>query len=151
MNETDQIALMISLLAKNFDTHMNIIWATIALLLAAIGWVITSLEARRYLAGSWLNKVVSLIVLTTMLLMHYYLLWITQQQSAALYEGLTELVTKAVITPENDGCDLIYHSDLIDHIGLIYHISETMFFTRGSVTLILFLFLGFLVIQGEKK
>ncbi len=49
---SDQTELIINLLEKNFDTHLNIVWASNALLLGAIGWIITSKEARTFLSRS---------------------------------------------------------------------------------------------------
>ncbi|CAG36781.1 hypothetical protein [Desulfotalea psychrophila] len=136
MSNIYQRDLIISLLAKNYDTHMNIIWATIGLLLGAIGWIITSREARSYLTSPKLNKIVSLVVIIAMAIMHYYLLWQTMEYSIDLKSELIKVVGENV--------------DVINTSEFIYLISYYMFSARAFVTFILFGFLSFLVIKGEK-
>ena len=137
METKDIIDLLITLLERNFDVHMNIIWATVGFLLAAIGWVITSREARAFLSGSETIRVVSIIMLALIAIIHYSLLVKTLLVSMELTAQLTSLVKEPLKGIVND--------------NLVYSISQTALVIRALVTLVLFSLLGFLVFKVDRN
>ena len=140
MSNIDQGELIISLLSKNYDTHMNIVWATIALLLASIGWIITSSEARNYLTSYKFSKTVSLVVIVAIAVIHYSILWESMETSKILTAELL-----------NVACNAGDIKNIKDKGVFIYLILPLMFYARSAVTLILFGFLGFLVMKSGKN
>jgi len=126
--------LIIKLLEKNYDTHLNIIWATIGLLLATIGWILTSKEAKEYISQDTFVKKITMFSITFMALFHYFLLFKTQFTSNTLIEKLKFLLSD---TSEK----LIFDGN---HI-FIYEITISDLIIRSLVTLTLFIVLIILV------
>lgn len=127
ISNLDKTQLIIDLLAKNFDTHLNIVWASNALLLGAIGWIITSKEARAFLSTSRMTNVGAQWTIALVAFIHYYLLWVTFKNSSDLFSLIKSKV-------QFIGEDLFF-----------YNIPGKVVLLRASVTLVLFLFLFFLV------
>ncbi len=126
-----QMNLYVNLLEKNFDTHMNIIWASVGLLLAAIGWLITSTEARNFLSFSPIN-IASRIVIILAAIIHYVLLWVTYNNSKQLYNSASKY----------------FH--FIDEELFFYKLPFGICIFRAAISFVLFAYLYFLV-KGMQK
>lgn len=133
----DEIEFTLALLAKNYDTHMNIVWATIVLLVGAIGWVITSREARHYIFGSRLTRGAAIVTVFFIAGLHYSLLYRSKVISQALVAKLHELTQN----PLFNGTDEL----------LVLSISDGLLVWRAAATLVLFAFLLFLLFKGSPE
>ncbi len=126
--------LLIKLLEKNYDTHLNIVWAATGLLLATIGWLLTSKDARGYISHDVTAKRVVIFSIILMASLHYVLLFKTQVTSKAIMAELIPLLSDASKKLITEGNNI-----------LIYEITSSDLIARSLVTLSLFLVLMTLV------
>jgi hypothetical protein len=140
LTSTETFNLITNLLEKNYDTHLNIIWSATGLLLAAIGWILTSKEAREYITQDAIAKMIVYITIIVMFVIHYFLLLKTQSTSIALSDSLKSLLP--------DESKILITKDL--HI-FMYEITDVYLYTRGAVTLFLFLVLISLIFRCNSR
>lgn len=133
--------LIFKLLEKNYDTHLNIIWSATSLLLIAIGWILTSKEAREYISQDVIAKITAIFSIVITAISHYILLFLTKFTSDALIKKLKLLPADDV--PEK----LIFDGN---HI-FIYEITYPDLIVRCLVTLSLFLVLMTLVYRCNSR
>jgi glucan phosphoethanolaminetransferase (alkaline phosphatase superfamily) len=134
MDPEKKIDLLIELMSKNHDTHMNIIWATIGSLVAAIGWILSSKETREFIPKIRVMGVATVLIVAVF---HYFLLWQTQLISSALLSDLKDALPSEGL--------------FLDSKAYIYSITVRLIIMRGWVTFVLFSLLCYLVAKVGRK
>jgi len=76
--------LLLQALKKNKEIHLNIVWGTLAFQVAAIGWLITSEQARGLFGLDNTLGIVGTIAVVMLALAHYVMLYDTYAQSEKL-------------------------------------------------------------------
>ena len=118
--------LLLQALKKNKEIHLNIVWGTLAFQVAAIGWLITSEQARDLFGSKNTLRIVGTIAVVMLALAHYGMLYDTYDQSEKLVDAMesNEYFQKVLLNER-----LTFSSFQIDQIKPI---------VRGIFTLVLF-------------
>jgi hypothetical protein len=127
---------VLSLLSKNLDIHLNIVWTSNALLLGAIGWLITSKEARDFIGSNkyvWLSSQITLVL---MFFFHVVFLGCTFHYSEELYKLICETEKLELVIKNN---------------VFFYRIPLKVFILRIFVTSVFFLFLYLIIFKTKYK
>lgn len=76
--------LLLECLKKNLEIHLHIIWGTLALQIAAIGWFLSSEAARTFIAEQNGIRAVGMVAIIVIAIIHFCLLYGTYRASEAL-------------------------------------------------------------------
>jgi len=107
MDDKTIIKIMLSEYSKNIsDLYYTIVWLTIGVLIAAIGWILTSKEARNYLAENVKAKYFVILTILLTELFQLKCLFDINSKIGNVFDGLfnekkltaTEYCTQALMT-----------------------------------------------------
>lgn len=125
--------LLVDCLGKNKEIHLHIIWGTLALQIAAIGWFLSSGSARSLIAAHRDVRIIGVVIVTLIAVIHFGLLIGTCRESDVLYARITENA---------------YYKSMPDELSAIvdfWRIGKWKAVMRGVFTLSLFGSLNYLI------
>jgi len=129
--------LLLNSLKDNKTVHLNIIWSTMGLQLAAIGWLVTSENAREYLAMN--KKIIRFLLLAVVFLFFAHILMIIDTFTAS--ERLAKAITENA-----------FYTKFINNQETfkLYSLNGLTVLVRLSFTTILYIVLAFLIVSAGK-
>jgi hypothetical protein len=125
--------LLLNVLKDNKSVHLNIIWSTMGFQIAALGWLLTSTDARAYLEKHRKLVLLFLFVIVTLWVAHIGMIYGTFKESEIV---VAEIKRNAFFL----GC-----LEKTEQVFNLYRLNITDVLARLFFTSILFIALLFLV------
>ncbi|MFA0811838.1 hypothetical protein [Microbulbifer epialgicus] len=129
--------LLFKALENNKSIHLNIVWATIGLQVAAIGWLISSEQARNFISHAKRLKVASLSTILIIAFAHYFMIFDTVTTSSEVIRAIEE------------NHHFIALSENSPNILSYYSLNTNKVIARAAFTFILFFYLCVLVCTAK--